>query len=128
MDGAPTDTQPGLRPPEPRDGPEALNSARPQRLRMPSYMALVDVVDPNPQNLQELASVWGTLRNEVRELDADIVETHAILGAYDFLVLFEAADHDEAFRVAMAIERHGLDTQTMETVPIEEFASIAEDV
>lgn len=94
---------------------------------MPTYMALVDVVDPDPQNLQELASVWGTIRNEVRELDADLGETHAILGPHDFLVLFEAGDREEAFKVSMAIERHGLDAQTMQTIPVEDFAALVED-
>ncbi len=95
---------------------------------MPTYTSLAEVKDRNVQNVQELASIWRELSAEVEDFDADLLDTYAVLGAYDFIVQFEAHDRNEAFRVALAMERHGLDMQTMEVVPTDQFASLVEDV
>jgi len=95
---------------------------------MPMYTSLAEVKDRNVQNVQDLASIWGELSAEVEDFDAELLDTYAVLGAYDFIVQFETTDRNEAFRVALAMERHGLDMQTMEVVPTDQFASLVEDV
>jgi len=95
---------------------------------MPTYTSLATVMERNVQNVQELASIWGELAAEVDDFDAELLDTYAVLGNYDFIVQFEASDRDEAFKVALAMERHGLDMQTMEVVPTDQFADLVEDV
>lgn len=94
---------------------------------MPTYAAHVTVEDREFQNVQELASIWGEIRGELEAFDVEIVDTYAVLGAYDFLLLFEAPDRDTVFRAAITIESHGLDLQTMEITPTEDFAELVED-
>lgn len=57
---------------------------------MPTWIALVEVTDAGFQNLQELTSIWGDIRMEAEELNPDIelTETYALLGQYDFLIVF----------------------------------------
>jgi uncharacterized protein with GYD domain len=93
---------------------------------MAQYVSLVKLRGP-VQNAQKLASVWGDLRVELDEYDVTLEESYAILGEYDFLVIIDAPDRDAAFRASIAIENQGLDTQTMEIVPVEEFASLVEE-
>lgn len=95
---------------------------------MPTYTSLAKVKERNVQNVQELASIWAELTAEVEDFDAELLDTYAVLGNYDFIVQFEAADSDEAFKVALAMERHGLDMQTMEVIPTDRFADLVEDV
>ena len=72
------------------------------------FVSLVDVDDVNAQNVQELASLWGRIENELQELDVDVRESYALLGSTDFLVVFEAPTTDEAFQAEVVLERHGL--------------------
>jgi uncharacterized protein with GYD domain len=95
---------------------------------MGTYMSLVKVNEARVQNVQKLATVWGEIRNEIHEHGAEMVDAYAILGEYDFLMLFEADDRDHAFQTALVIERHGLDMQTMEIIPTDEFGQLVEDI
>ncbi|SFR60602.1 GYD domain-containing protein [Halogeometricum limi] len=95
---------------------------------MPTYIMHVDVNESEYQNSQELVSVWGTIREEMSELDAELLDTYAVLGSYDFDVRFEATDDDTAFQVTQVVERHGLDTETMQALPVERLGELVEDV
>ncbi|MFC5970893.1 GYD domain-containing protein [Halomarina salina] len=95
---------------------------------MGTYMALVDVVESRVQNAQELASVWGDLRNDIADVGGEMKDAYAILGDHDFLILFEAPDHETALQISIVIERRGLDMQTHELLPVDEFGSLVQDV
>lgn len=94
---------------------------------MPKYMSLVTVEDREFQNVQELASIWGEIRQEVEEFDVDVSDTYAILGSYDFLIIFDAPDRDTVFQAAITVESHGLDLETMEIVDTDRFADLVDD-
>lgn len=94
---------------------------------MPTYAAHVAVDDREFQNVQELASIWGEIRGELEEFEVNIIDTYAVLGAYDFLILFEAPDRNTVFQTVITIESHGLDLQTMEITPTENFADLVDD-
>ena len=91
------------------------------------YVSMVQVRDRDVNNAQDLAAIWGELKVEIEDFDAELQDTYAILGNVDFVVVFEATDRHEAFQVALAAERHGLDLQTMPAVPTDEFANLVED-
>ena len=94
---------------------------------MPRYLSLVTVGDRQFQNVQELASLWGEIRGELEAFDVEIKDTYAILGAYDFLIIFEAPDRDTVFQAAITIEGYGLDLETMEITDTDRFAELVED-
>jgi uncharacterized protein with GYD domain len=91
---------------------------------MQTWLSLVEVDGAEFQDLQELASLWGDINLEVEEIDAEIIDTYALLGRFDFLLVFEAPDRDSVFELSLAAERHGLDMNTMEGVPIEHFGNL----
>lgn len=95
---------------------------------MGTYMALVDVSDENVQNIQELASMWGNLNNDVEQFGGELIDAYAVLGEHDYLVIFEAEGRDGAFKTSVSIERYGLDTQTMEIIPVDEMGGLVEDI
>ena len=94
---------------------------------MPEYASLVDV-RTDFQNPQELTSLWGDIRTDLEDRDAELKHTYAMLGEYDFLVIMEAPDRDAAYQAGVALERHGLDAQTMEILPTEELANVVDDL
>ena len=95
---------------------------------MPMYVSMVTVEDREFQNVQELASIWGEIRGELEEFDVEVIDTYAILGSYDFLLIFDAPDRDTVFQAAVAIESYGMDLQTMEITPTDRFADLVDDV
>lgn len=92
------------------------------------YMSLVTVNEARIQNVQKLATVWGDVQREIRDHGGEVIDSYAILGEYDFLVLFEAEDRFHAFQTALIIERRGLDMQTMEIIPTDQFGRLVEDI
>jgi uncharacterized protein with GYD domain len=96
--------------------------------RMPKYASLINVSDREFQNAQELATLWGEISPEIEEHGGELLESYATLGAYDFIVIFEIDGQDDAFQVALSIERHGLDTQTMAIEDTENFAELVDDI
>ena len=66
---------------------------------MPTWIALVKLTGAQFQNIQELTSIWGDIRLEAEELNskAEIINTYALLGQYDFLLVFKAPNRDSVF-------------------------------
>lgn len=95
---------------------------------MSTYAVLADVDERQFQNAQELVTIWGDIREDVERLGGELVDSYALVGGYDFLLTFEVDDGDAAMRIAIAIERHGLDTETMRAVPIERMGELVEDI
>ncbi len=57
------------------------------------------------------------------------VASYALLGAYDFLHIFEAADAREAAKVALIANSFGVaSTQTLTAIPFAEFREIVEEL
>ncbi|MDH4207244.1 MAG: GYD domain-containing protein [Anaerolineae bacterium] len=55
--------------------------------------------------------------------------SYALLGAYDFLHIFEAADAKEATKVALLANSFGAaSTQTFTAIPFSEFGQILEEL
>lgn len=94
---------------------------------MATYASLVSV-QRDFQNLQELAVIWSEIEAEMEDFDAELLDSYAVLGEFDFLALFEAPDRDAAFQVALTLQRTGMDMQTMEVVTTDHFASLVEDL
>lgn len=95
---------------------------------MPTYIAQVDVNEDQFQNPQELVSVWGTIREDVDHLGGEIIDTYAVLGDYDFHIMFTVDSGDTAFQVTQIIESRGLDTKTMQALPLSRLGELVDDI
>lgn len=95
---------------------------------MPTYICQVDVREGEFQNPQELVSVWGNIRSDIDRIGGDITDTYAVLGDYDFHIVFRVPDEEAAFRVTQVIERHGLDTRTMQALPLDRLGELVKDI
>ena len=95
---------------------------------MATYTVLADVNEKEFQNPQELVTIWGDVREDIERLGGELLDSYALVGGYDFQLTFEVADEDAAIQIAMAIERHGLDTETMRALPIDRLGELVDDV
>lgn len=94
---------------------------------MSTYVCQVDVTREDCQNSQELVSLWGDIRNDIEELGGSVVGTYLTFGEHDFHLVFEMPDEGTAFQATQVVERRGLDTHTMQAIPIEEMGAIVDD-
>lgn len=95
---------------------------------MPTYVVLADVDGGEFQNPQELGTIWGEIESDVQDVGGNPGESYVLAGQYDLLLTYGAADTETALQVALAIERHGLDTRTMPALPIERLGDLVDDV
>lgn len=95
---------------------------------MPTYMILADVNEEEFQNPQDLTTVWGDVAADVEEIGGELRESYAVMGGYDFVLILEVDDTEDALQVAVAAERYGVDTETMQLFPVEQFSQIVDDV
>ena len=95
---------------------------------MTIYTLLADVDDQQFQSPQEVGTIWGEISGEIEELGGEIVNSYILLGEYDFQIVFDADHEDAVFQIAMAVQRHGLNTKTLRSVPIERLGDLADDV
>ncbi|THE66450.1 GYD domain-containing protein [Salinadaptatus halalkaliphilus] len=91
-------------------------------------MSLIRLGDRDVQNAQEMAAVWGEIRTEFEQHNATLEESYAILGEHDFLIIFEADDHEAGFKSALTLRRHGLRGQTMELVDTDDFSDLVDEI
>lgn len=95
---------------------------------MATFTTLADVDGDELQNMQEWAATWGEIESEMERLDGEIVDAHAVLGDHDFQLTYEAADAEAAMRIAVAIERYGLDTRTYPVIDVERLGELVDDL
>ena len=95
---------------------------------MTTFAAVVDVDHRDLQNAQDFASVWGSVGSDVETIGGEVIEAYALLGRHDFLVVFDAADPETAIQVSIAIERYGLDTETMVAIPVDRLGELVEEI
>lgn len=93
-----------------------------------TYTVLANVNESEFQNPQELVSIWGNIRDDIEQLGGELVDSYALVGKYDFPLTLEIEDEDAALQVALAIERHGLDTETMRAIPVERMGELIDDL
>jgi uncharacterized protein with GYD domain len=66
---------------------------------------------------------------EARFPEVERVASYALLGAYDFLHIFEAPDPKIAAKVALLANTFGVaSTETLTAIPFEEFREILDEV
>jgi len=95
---------------------------------MPIYVMIADVNEQEFQNVQELSSIWGEIRTDIEKLGGELVDSYALLGEHDFLVVFEVDAEDDAFEIAIAVERYGLDTETMPARSTDRLGELVDDI
>lgn len=95
---------------------------------MGTYTVLADVNEQEFQNVQDLITVWADIREDIERLGGELIDSYALVGGFDFLLTFDVPDEDVALQIALAIERHGLDTRTMRAVSIDRFGELVDDI
>ncbi|MFB6071914.1 MAG: GYD domain-containing protein [Halobacterium sp.] len=95
---------------------------------MPTYAAFANVETGEFQNAQELASIWGDLRQDLETRDCELRDAYVLLGERDVLLLFDAESRQAALEASIAAERYGIEMQTMEAMHVDDLGDVVEDI
>lgn len=98
---------------------------------MTTFVLLSKVSPTSAGQMNDLAEMDEALDRELGQSlpEFNRIASYALLGAYDFMHIFEAPDAATAAKVALLANRFGVSlTQTLTAIPFSEFKEIAEDV
>lgn len=95
---------------------------------MPTYVAFADVEVGEFQNVQELSSIWGDLRNDLEERNVAMKDAYVLLGDRDVMMILEAESREDALEASIASQSYGISLQTMEAINVDRLGEIVNDI
>ena len=92
---------------------------------MASFMMAMNINQETKKEHPDVTHQVDLSLEVFREYQLDVKGVFATLGRYDYLVLFEAFDQAEAFKVATAInDKRVLRTETWPLIPYADFSEL----
>jgi uncharacterized protein with GYD domain len=95
---------------------------------MPTYAAIGTIETGKFQNAQELSTIWGDVRADLKDQNCELRDGYVLLGERDVLLVFDAESREDALQASIAAERYGMDMQTMEAMDVEKLGELVEDL
>lgn len=98
---------------------------------MTTFVLLCRISLEGARHVQSLAQMDQEFEQQLEERFSGVerIASYALLGAYDFLHIFEAPDAKIAARVALLVNTFGVaSTETLTAIPFEEFREMLSDV
>lgn len=98
---------------------------------MATFVLLSKVSSEGVRHVRSLVEMDKEFEARLKTQCPDVkrVASYALLGAYDFLHIFEAPDAREATKVALIANSFGVaTTQTLTAIPFSEFQEIVEEL
>ncbi len=95
---------------------------------MPIFTALGRLTEQGLRNMEAMGTRHKRAVERAQARGAKILASYALLGQYDFLVILEAPDAKTAVYVlTKEAEGGNVRYQTMEALPMDEFAKLVQD-
>jgi uncharacterized protein with GYD domain len=98
---------------------------------MATFVLLSKVSSEGAKQLKSLAKMDEEFNRQLEKHCPEVrrLSSYALLGAYDFLHVFEAPDAKVATKVAVLANSFGVaTTQTLTAIPFSEFKDILEEI
>jgi uncharacterized protein with GYD domain len=98
---------------------------------MATFVLLSKVSSEGVRHVQSLVEMDREFEAQLKRQCPNVkrMASYALLGAYDFLHIFEATDAREAAKVALIANSFGVaSTQTLTAIPFSEFKEIVEEL
>jgi uncharacterized protein with GYD domain len=98
---------------------------------MTTFVLLSKISLEGAKHMRSLAQMDQEFQNKLEEKFPEVerIASYALLGAYDFLHVFEAPDAKVAAKVALLANTFGVSsTETLTAIPFEEFREMLDEV
>jgi len=98
---------------------------------MTTFVLLSKISAESVKRVKNLAEMDKAFERKLKEQCPEVkrIASYALLGAYDFLHIFEAPDATTAAKVALLANEFGAgSTQTLTAIPFIEFTKLVEEI
>ncbi len=98
---------------------------------MTTFVLLSKITLDGARHVQSLAQMDEEFQQQLEERFPEVerISSYALLGAYDFLHIFDAPDPKVAAKVALLANTFGVaSTETLTAIPFDEFREMLRDV
>lgn len=98
---------------------------------MTTFVLLSKISLEGARHVQSLAKMDEEFQQQLEERFPEVerIASYALLGAYDFLHIFEAPDAKVAAKIALLANTFGVaSTETLTAIPFDEFREMLRDI
>ncbi len=93
---------------------------------MTTYVTLLKFTSKGPDSIIDFGEAWEQAANNIASLGIRIVGAYGLLGPYDMMVIYEAADQNSAAKLPLSLSsfQGNVKTETWTTIPLREFTEL----
>ena len=97
---------------------------------MTTYVTLIDFTASGPDTITDFGKAWESAAQNIANLGIRVVGAYGLLGPYDMMIVYEAADPKSAARLPLSLAslEGGIKTETWTTIPLDEFVKLPEQL
>ncbi len=97
---------------------------------MTTYVTLVKFTSEGADSITDFGKAWEAAGQHIGALGIKVVGAYGLLGPYDMMIVFEAADQKSAAKLPLSLAalEVGIKTETWTTIPLEEFVKLPEQL
>ena len=97
---------------------------------MTTYVTLVRFASEGANSIVDFGMAWEAATLSISAMGIKVVGAYGLLGAYDMMILYEAADQKSAAKLPLSLAslEGGIKTETWTAIPLEEFVRLPEQL
>ena len=97
---------------------------------MTTYVTLVRFTSEGANSIVDFGTAWEAAALSISAMGIKVLGAYGLLGPYDMMILFEAADQKSAAKLPLSLAslEGGIKTETWTTIPLEEFVRLPEEL
>lgn len=97
---------------------------------MTTYVTLLKFTSKGPNSIIDFGQAWEQAAENIASMGIKIIGAYGLLGPYDMMVVYEAADQNSAAKLPLSLSSfHGnVKTETWTTIPLREFVELPRQV
>lgn len=97
---------------------------------MTTYVTLIKFTSSGPDSITDFGTAWQAAAQSISALGIKTVGAYGLLGPYDMMIIYEAADQKSAAKLplTLAFLEQGMKTETWTTIPLDEFVKLPQQL
>jgi len=101
-----------------------------RRRTVTTYVTLIKFTSEGPNSITDFGIAWERAAQHIAALGIKTVGAYGLLGPYDMMIIYEAADQKSAARLPLSLAslEGGIKTETWTTIPLAEFVRLPEQL
>ena len=95
-----------------------------------TYVTLIKFTSEGPDSITDFGKAWEDAAQHIAAMGITTVGAYGLLGAYDMMIIYEAADQKSAAKLPLSLARleAGIKTETWTTIPLDVFVKLPGEV